>query len=126
MTWATPVSYTHLVYVMLLLLVLGKGFNATMTLPGIAGIILSMGVAVDANILIFERFKEEVFSGKSMRVAMEAGFKRALSTITDANVSVIITAGILTVLGSGPVSYTHLLCLGYHHRQGTKCAFRPH
>ncbi len=114
-----------LVYVMLLLLVLGKGFNATMTLPGIAGIILSMGVAVDANILIFEpgiagiilsmgvavdanilifeRFKEEVFSGKSMRVAMEAGFKRALSTITDANVSVIITAGILTVLGSGPV-----------------------
>ena len=92
-----------LVYVMLLLLVLGKGFNATMTLPGIAGIILSMGVAVDANILIFERFKEEVFSGKSMRVAMEAGFKRALSTITDANVSVIITAGILTVLGAGPV-----------------------
>lgn len=92
-----------LVYVMLLLLVLGKGFNATMTLPGIAGIILSMGVAVDANILIFERFKEEVFSGKSMRVAMEAGFKRALSTITDANVSVIITAGILMVLGSGPV-----------------------
>ena len=92
-----------LVYVMLLLLVLGKGFNATMTLPGIAGIILSMGVAVDATILIFERFKEEVFSGKSMRVAMEAGFKRALSTITDANVSVIITAGILTVLGSGPV-----------------------
>lgn len=92
-----------LVYVMLLLLVLGKGFNATMTLPGIAGIILSMGVAVDANILIFERFKEEVFSGKSMRVAMEAGFKRALSTITDANVSVIITAGILTLLGAGPV-----------------------
>jgi len=92
-----------LVYVMLLLLVLGKGFNATMTLPGIAGIILSMGVAVDANILIFERFKEEVFSGKSMRVAMEAGFSRALSTITDANVSVIITAGILTILGSGPV-----------------------
>ena len=92
-----------LVYVMLLLLVLGKGFNATMTLPGIAGIILSMGVAVDANILIFERFKEEVFSGKSMRVAMEAGFSRALATITDANVSVIITAGILTILGSGPV-----------------------
>ena len=92
-----------LVYVMLLLLVLGKGFSATMTLPGIAGIILSMGVAVDANILIFERFKEEVFSGKSMRVSMEAGFSRALATITDANVSVIITAGILTVLGSGPV-----------------------
>lgn len=92
-----------LVYVMLLLLVLGKGFDATLTLPGIAGIILSMGVAVDANILIFERFKEEVFTGKSMRVAIEAGFNRALSTITDANVSVMITAGILVLLGSGPV-----------------------
>lgn len=92
-----------LVYVMLLLLVLSKGFDATLTLPGIAGIILSMGVAVDANILIFERFKEEVFTGKSMRVAMEAGFNRALSTITDANVSVMITAGILVLLGSGPV-----------------------
>lgn len=92
-----------LVYVMFLLLVLSKGFDATLTLPGIAGIILSMGVAVDANILIFERFKEEVFTGKSMRVAMEAGFNRALSTITDANVSVMITAGILVLLGSGPV-----------------------
>ena len=68
-----------LVYVMLLLLVLGKGFNATMTLPGIAGIILSMGVAVDANILIFERFKEEVFSGKSMRVAMGSRFQSCFS-----------------------------------------------
>ena len=84
-------------------LVLLSAFEVTLTLPGIAGIILSMGVAVDANILIFERFKEEVFSGKSMRVSMEAGFSRALATITDANVSVIITAGILTVLGSGPV-----------------------
>ena len=64
-----------LVYVMLLLLVLGKGFSATMTLPGIAGIILSMGVAVDANILIFERFKEEVFSGKSMRVVYGGWFQ---------------------------------------------------
>ena len=72
-------------------------------MPGIAGIILSMGVAVDANILIFERFKEEVFSGKSMRVQWKLVFSRALATITDANVSVIITAGILTILGSGPV-----------------------
>ncbi|MDU4466122.1 MAG: protein translocase subunit SecD [Veillonella sp.] len=80
-----------LVYVMLLLLVLGKGFNATMTLPGIAGIILSMGVAVDANILIFERFKEEVFSGKSMRVAMEAGFKRALSFAISLGVGVVVS-----------------------------------
>ncbi|MBP8617390.1 protein translocase subunit SecD [Veillonella sp.] len=93
-----------LVYVMILLLILGPHvLNATMTLPGIAGIILSMGVAVDANILIFERFKEEVFSGKSMRVSMESGFKRAFATIFDANTSVMITACILIAMGSGAV-----------------------
>lgn len=91
-----------LVYVLILLLIL-KFLDATLTLPGIAGIILSMGVAVDANILIFERFKEEVFSGKSMRVSMESGFKRAFSTIFDANTSVMITAVILIALGSGAI-----------------------
>lgn len=93
-----------LVYVMILLVILGPHvLNATLTLPGIAGIILSMGIAVDANILIFERFKEEVFSGKSMRVSMESGFKRAFATIFDANTSVMITAIILIVMGSGAV-----------------------
>ncbi|MFR8761735.1 MAG: preprotein translocase subunit SecD, partial [Megasphaera lornae] len=75
----------------------------TLTLPGIAGIILSMGFAVDANILIFERFKEEVLIGKSLRSSMEAGFKRAFSTILDANVSVMIAAIVLMVMGSGTV-----------------------
>lgn len=93
-----------LIYVLLLLFILGPHvLNATLTLPGIAGIILSMGVAVDANILIFERFKEEVYTGKTLRMAIESGFDRAFSTILDANVSVMITAAVLALLGSGAV-----------------------
>lgn len=91
-----------LIYVLLLLAVL-HFLQATLTLPGIAGIILSMGVAVDANILIFERFKEEVQIGKTLRMSMESGFRRALATIVDANMFVMITAAILFILGSGPV-----------------------
>lgn len=91
-----------LVYVLILLAIL-KYLDATLTLPGIAGIILSMGFAVDANILIFERFKEEVLVGKSLRTSMQAGFKRAFSTILDANVSVMIAAVVLIVMGSGTV-----------------------
>lgn len=103
-----------LIYVMILLAILGPYvLNATMTLPGIAGIILSMGVAVDANILIFERFKEEVLDGKSLRYSMESGFKRAFSTIFDANTSVMITAIVLILLGSGPVKgFAITLALG--------------
>ena len=93
-----------LVFVLILVAILGPhALNATMTLPGVAGIILSMGVAVDANILIFERFKEEVVEGKTLRMSMESGFRRAFDTIFDANTSVMITAVILIVLGSGPV-----------------------
>lgn len=91
-----------LVYVLLLLTTL-KMLQATMTLPGIAGIILSMGVAVDANVLIFERFKEEFRSGKTLRAAVDAGFSRAFSTILDSNVSIMITAGVLFMLGTGPI-----------------------
>ena len=91
-----------LVYVLILLSIL-KYLDATLTLPGIAGIILSMGFAVDANILIFERFKEEVLVGKTLRTSMEAGFKRAFNTILDANVSVMIAAIVLIVMGSGTV-----------------------
>ena len=87
-----------LVYVLLLLGIL-RYLDATLTLPGIAGVILSMGFAVDANILIFERFKEEVLIGKSLRTSMEAGFKRAFNTILDANVSVLIVMGSGTVKG---------------------------
>lgn len=91
-----------LVYVLILLSIL-KYLDATLTLPDIAGVILSMGFAVDANILIFERFKEEVLIGKSLRTSMEAGFKRAFNTILDANVSVMIAAIVLIVMGSGTI-----------------------
>lgn len=91
-----------LVYVLILLGILYM-LNATLTLPSIAGIILSIGMAVDANVLIFERFKEEIASGKVLRLAVQAGFKRAFTTIFDANMTVIITSAILFFLGSGTV-----------------------
>ncbi len=77
--------------------------QATLTLPGIAGIVLTIGMAVDANVLIFERIREEIASGKSPFNAVEAGYKRAFTTIVDANVTTGIAALILFALGSGPV-----------------------
>jgi protein-export membrane protein SecD len=77
--------------------------QATLTLPGIAGIVLTIGMAVDANVLIFERIKEEIASGKTPFNAVEAGYKRAFTTIIDANVTTAIAALILFALGSGPV-----------------------
>jgi preprotein translocase subunit SecD len=78
-------------------------FNATLTLPGIAGIILTIGMAVDANVLIFERIKEELRLGKTALAAMDAGFDRASLTILDANVTTLIAALVLFQFGSGPV-----------------------
>jgi len=77
--------------------------GATLTLPGIAGIILTIGMAVDANVLIFERIREETRNGKSPFNAIESGYKRAFTTIVDANVTTGIAAVILFVMGSGPV-----------------------
>lgn len=91
-----------LVYVLILLGILSM-LSATLTLPSIAGIILSIGMAVDANVLIFERFKEEIEGGKILRLAIQSGFKRAFTTIFDANMTVIITSAILFFLGSGTV-----------------------
>lgn len=91
-----------ILYVMLLLFGL-KLLNATLTLPGIAGIILSIGMAVDANVLIFERFKEEIRSGKTLRAAMDAGFSRAFATIVDTNATHVIAAAVLFFLGTGPI-----------------------
>jgi len=88
-----------------LLLVLGglAGLGATLTLPGIAGLILSVGMAVDANVLIFERIREESDGGKTPRTAVDAGFAQALSAIVDANLTTLITAAILYQFGTGPV-----------------------
>ncbi len=80
-----------------------KGLDATLTLPGVAGIILSIGMAVDANVLIFEHFKEEFRMGKSIRLAMDAGFKRAFTTIFDSNITTIIAAGVLFMFGTGTI-----------------------
>ena len=81
-------------YVILLLFLL-KMLDATLTLPGVAGIILSIGMAVDANVLIFEHFKEEFRLGKTLRLSMEAGFKRAFTTIFDSNITTIIARTVL-------------------------------
>jgi len=79
------------------------GLGATLTLPGIAGIILTLGMAVDANVLIFERVREELRTGKSARAAVEAGFDRAFSAILDANATTIVAAIVLFQFGTGPV-----------------------
>ncbi|MGH7675305.1 MAG: protein translocase subunit SecD, partial [Gemmatimonadales bacterium] len=87
----------------LILLASMAAFGATLTLPGIAGIALTVGMAVDTNVLIFERIREELRVGKSPRSAVEAGFTRAFRTIIDTHVTVLVTAAILYNFGTGPV-----------------------
>ncbi len=78
-------------------------FGATLTLPGIAGIILTIGMAVDANVLVFERIREEIRNGKTVRVAVDSGFSKAFLTIIDANVTTLIAALVLFQFGTGPI-----------------------
>jgi preprotein translocase subunit SecD len=77
--------------------------NATLTLPGIAGIVLTVGIAVDSNVLIYERIREEVRAGRSAISAIDAGFSRALATILDSNITTFIAAAVLFYIGTGPV-----------------------
>ena len=79
------------------------GLNATLTLPGIAGLILTIGMAVDANVIVFERIREELALGKTVRAAIESGYERAFITILDANVTTLIAAFVLAWIGSGPI-----------------------
>jgi len=79
------------------------GFHTTLTLPGIAGVVLTIGMAVDTNILIFERIREELRLGKPPRAAIEAGFSRAFRTVIDTHVTVLVSAAILYQFGTGPV-----------------------
>ncbi len=89
------------------------GLDATLTLPGIAGLILSIGMAVDANVLIFERVREELAAGKTPRTAVDAGFGNALSAIVDANLTTLITGIILFQFGTGAVrGFAVTLCIG--------------
>ncbi len=90
-----------------------NGLNFTLTLPGIAGIILSLGMAVDANVIIFERIKEEIREGRSLRVATRNGYANAFSAILDGNVTTLIAAVILYYLGSGPIKgFAQTLSIG--------------
>jgi preprotein translocase subunit SecD len=79
------------------------GFSAVLTLPGLAGFVLSIGIAVDANVLIFERIREELVHGKTVRTAIDEGFRHAMSAIVDSNVSTALTAAVLYQYGTGPV-----------------------
>ena len=89
------------------------GFHATLTLPGIAGIILTIGMAVDANVLIFERIREELRSGKTVRAAIDSGFGHALSAIIDANVTTFLVGIVLYQFGTGPIrGFALTLCIG--------------
>ncbi|GAC1399582.1 MAG: protein translocase subunit SecD [Vulcanimicrobiaceae bacterium] len=92
-----------LVVYVLMLLGLLAGVHAVLTLPGIAGFVLSIGMAVDANVLIFERLKEEIWAGKSLRSAVAIGFKRAFSAVFDSHFTTIVGAGVLFMLGTGTV-----------------------
>ncbi len=88
-------------------------FHATLTLPGIAGLILTVGMAVDANVLIFERIREELRSGKTFYTAMQAGYARAFITILDANVTTLIAALVLLRFGTGPIrGFATVLAIG--------------
>lgn len=89
------------------------GFHATLTLPGIAGIILTIGMAVDANVLIFERIREEMRAGKTVRAAIDAGYGNALSAIIDANITTFIVGVVLYEFGTGPIrGFALTLCVG--------------
>ena len=89
-------------YVLYTLAILA-GFDAVLTLPGLAGFVLSIGIAVDANVLIFERIREELDRGKTVRTAIDEGFRHAMPAIIDSNVSTVLTAAVLYQYGTGPV-----------------------
>jgi protein-export membrane protein SecD len=87
----------------LILLGVMCSIGTTLTLPGIAGIVLTIGMAVDANVLIFERIREELAAGRTVRAAVDNGFEHAMSAIVDSNITTLLTALILYQVGTGPV-----------------------
>ncbi len=92
-----------LIFNMVLILAALSFLQATLTLPGIAGIVLTIGMAVDANVLVFERIREEVRGGRTPISAIDVGYARAFTTIIDANLTTLIAAVLLYIFGSGPV-----------------------
>ncbi len=99
--------------VLIFAIMVSPGLRATLTLPGLAGVALTMGMAIDANILIFERIREELRLGKSVRAALENGYSKAFSTIFDANLTTILAALPLIQFGTGPIKgFAVTLCIG--------------
>ncbi len=97
------IAAAALTFTILFILGVLAGFNATLTLPGIAGIILTIGMAVDANVLIFERIREEMNTGKTIKASIDSGFSRAYSAIIDSNITTFFTGIILYQFGTGPI-----------------------
>jgi len=111
--FAGAVADLALVLNLIIVMALLSAFHGTLTLPGIAGLVLTIGMSVDANVLIFERIREELRAGKSLRAAVEAGFSRAMITILDANITTIISALVLIWFGTGPIrGFGLVLALG--------------
>lgn len=100
---AGSISAAVLILTILFILSVLAGFKATLTLPGIAGIVLTIGMAVDANVLIFERIREELETGKTLKASIDSGFSKALSAIIDSNITTFFTGIILYQFGTGPV-----------------------
>ncbi len=100
---AGTIAAAVLTFTILFILGVLAGFNATLTLPGIAGIILTIGMAVDANVLIFERIREEMATGKTIKASIDSGFARAYSAIIDSNITTFFTGIILYQFGTGPI-----------------------
>lgn len=101
--WPGFIAALALVAYILLMLLALNGFNVTLTLPGMAGVILGIGMAVDANVIIFTRIKEELRDGKSVKTALNSGFNKALSAILDGNITTLIAAAVLYLKGSGTI-----------------------
>ena len=107
------IAVTALVVNIILLMGALAYFGASLTLPGIAGVILTVGMAIDANVLVFERIREEIKVGKTVRAAIDAGFAKAMRTIVDANVTTFIAAFVLFQFGTGPIKgFAITLCIG--------------
>ncbi len=105
-------AFSLLIYIFMMLVCL-NAFDLTLTLPGIAGIILSIGMAVDANVIIYSRIREEITNGREVRGAIDTGFKKAYSAIIDSNITTLIAAIVLNALGSGSVKgFAQTLALG--------------
>jgi SecD/SecF fusion protein len=101
--WSGLIADFALLFNIVFIFAVMAAFHSTLTLPGIAGIILTLGMAVDANVLIFERIREEIRSGKTIRASIDAGYGRAFVTILDANVTTLISSVVLYSFGTGPI-----------------------